>query len=158
MAWVGHGAGGGRSRRAVGRGSRAAHLPPLRRVEVEDEGSARREEGLAVGVEAGGEERLGGIEVRRVDQDGVEGAIVHARNWISCLLDERRGVLDSERDARVLERLGLTREELLGELDDDLVDLDPHDLDQVGMLHQLRHRPAVAAAHHEHPPCVREIR
>jgi hypothetical protein len=69
---------------------RDADLGPLRRIKVEDQDTARREESLAVLVKRGREEWLGLVEIRRVDQDGVEGTIIHARDWVACLLATTR--------------------------------------------------------------------
>eukprot|EP00966_Prymnesium_polylepis_P236281 5464235-Prymnesium_polylepis.1 len=97
-------------------------------------------------TEGGSEERLGGVEIGRVDQDRVERAFVQLRHRVARLLHVGSGILHDEAHARVLQRLGLAREEFAGELHDDLVDLAPHDLDQVRVLHKLRDRSAVAAA------------
>ena len=53
------------------RGEGRVHLPPLRRVDVEGEDAARREDLLAVAIEGRGEERLRRVEVGRVDQDEI---------------------------------------------------------------------------------------
>jgi hypothetical protein len=59
--------------------------------------------------------------------------VVDAHRGVLRLLHEAGGVLHTERDARVALRLGEVGEELAREAEHHLVDLDPHDLPQVGV-------------------------
>ncbi|KAL3903995.1 MAG: hypothetical protein SGPRY_011453, partial [Prymnesium sp.] len=58
---------------------------------------------------------------------------------------------------RIVCPLGLLGEQLFRGLYDDLVDLAPDDLPQVGVLCQLRHRASISSSHHQHPPRVRQV-
>lgn len=44
------------------------------------------------------------------------------------------------------------------QVDDSLVDFDPHDLTQIGMLRELSDRASVTAADDQHAACIGKIR
>lgn len=115
--------------------------------------TCRREKRFARAVEGRGEERGRLAKIGGVDEDGV---VPGVRAQLGA--HEVRAVLKEEADAWVGLGGHEPRKVLARQPDHELVDLAPHNLDEVGMLEELRDRAAVAAADDEHAPRRRQMR